>query len=90
MKGLQRWMISRAPSESEATMPVGGWIIFCRGMYVLSSTPSGSLFLLDLVSAGLGGSTRAAATPDGVLSQILVTLEGPSTGIPSPEVHRPH
>ena len=50
---------------------------------MLSSTQSGGLFLLDLVSAGLGRRIGVAATPDGPPSLISLTLEGPLARIPS-------
>ena len=83
MKGLQRWMISRTPSKLGATMLAGGWILSCGGTYVLSSTCSGGLLLLNTVFAGLGGGIGATTTPEGDPSPISSTLECPPTGIPS-------
>ena len=71
LKGLQRWIIFRAPSGLGATMPVGGWILSCRITYELSSSRSGSFFfLLALVYTGLDGSVGATTTPGGAFSSI--------------------
>ena len=82
LKGLQRWIISRAPSGSGATTPVGGWILSCGVTYVLSNSQSGSLFMLGSVSISLDGS-GATVTPNVAFSPISLTFGGPLIGIPS-------
>ena len=64
-------------------MLAGGWILSCGGMYVLRSTQSGSLLLINTIFTSLGGGIRAAAIPEEDPSQISSTLEGPPARIPS-------
>ena len=82
LKGLQRSMVSQAPSRLGATVYVEGWTHSYEVTYELSRSRSGICGLRGPALASLVKNYRTAATSNGTSAITPLTLRDPLVGIP--------